>query len=755
MLELFSQKKPLSQQTPADKMALLKVLATRALGSKWEYFRKIKHAGEKFEFLKEQSLMEQMKATQAALKFTAKNTRKTYWNVYKETIATVKRDTGLKNLPDLPEIPEGQDVPTLKPMHDGLIVQWCPLKFMIPVKFIREKGIATQRHSEGLSAKLIFKVVGYYADPENWNRKKLTHYLWKIDDKMDYKDVAQFLEPLKKDLQKFAEVYELFKFGKASLQKDATQDTDSFEDAFGLESFQDEIKTLYWYHFIYQAAEQFMFRYFVTMMTSTNNLHAIRYLQNIFEPALAKTIEIKNLFLGSFETDTSKKKYLKPYETYRAEMSRVTETMEIVKVGKFEMESYILNLQFLAKHAIRFELAAVPEQDTEWVRFMDQYFLGGASKWEDPIVEGDLRRPKGQPHPDEDSLEPAAKFQLPEITLDTRKHAFLQLLNCIISCHEFRLAARQKILEMFKIRVKSDKEMAQRRIGEIRKEAEKTIRNMERKKAKLQRMKQDKAVETVEMDIETFKQGIAAKCNTIIEDSKYMLSQQRIRLQRLFEEISKEALVPQGLDSSMVMELARAQDKSEGEQSLTKDFVRYLTQQVVTEYRKELEPLYKNCFQVLKPTTQEKMMLAQAIDRAGWEGGIKLQLDEKDMAQVDNMVAKLKAKINASSPGIFSSKVIFLSTMIPLNDLFDLGLDNKSLGQLLKLKATSPQSPKPNFIRPATVKALLVLNIVKNPIPHYNLVQEGKEHMDDPTKVINISMLNRLLAEHHVAQKKA
>ena len=126
MLELFSQKKPLSQQTPADKMALLKVLATRALGSKWEYFRKIKHAGEKFEFLKEQSLMEQMKATQAALKFTAKNTRKTYWNVYKETIATVKRDTGLKNLPDLPEIPEGQDVPTLKPMHDGLIVQWCP-----------------------------------------------------------------------------------------------------------------------------------------------------------------------------------------------------------------------------------------------------------------------------------------------------------------------------------------------------------------------------------------------------------------------------------------------------------------------------------------------------------------------------------------------------------------------------------------------------------------------------------------------------
>jgi len=115
-----------------------------------------------------------------------------------------------------------------------VIVQWCPLKFMIPSKVIREKGVATQRHSEGLVGKLLFKVVGFYALPENWNRKKITHYLWKIDDAMAYKDVVPYLEPLKKDLQKFSEVYELFKFGKASLSKDATQDADSFEDAFGL-----------------------------------------------------------------------------------------------------------------------------------------------------------------------------------------------------------------------------------------------------------------------------------------------------------------------------------------------------------------------------------------------------------------------------------------------------------------------------------------------------------------------------------------
>ncbi len=754
MLDIFTHKKTLEQQLPEDKMVILKAIATRKLGSKWEYFRKIKHAGEKFEFLKEASLMEQMKATQAALKFTARNTRKTYWNLYKETLQTIKRNTGLKTLPELPEIPEGKETPTLKPMHDGLVIQWCPIKFMLPAKYIREKGIATQRHSEGLVAKLMFKVVGYYADPANWNRKKLSNYLWKIDEQMAYKDVVPILEPLKKDLLKFAEVYETFKFGKASLQKDATQDSDAFEDAFGLESFQDEIRTLYWYHFIYQGMEQFLMRYFITLITSTNNTNAIRYLQNIFEPALSKAIENKNLFIGSFETDSSKKRYLKPYETYKKEQANEGVKKQILKTKKYEYETWVYNLPMQDLLGIRFDLAQVLNAQSEWAHFLRQQFMGVEPELQDPILEGDLPWPAGEPHPDEETLEPAALYQLPTLSPEARKYAFMELLNTLIAASEARMTARHKILEMFKMRVKSDKEAAQRRIAEIRKDAEKKIRNMERKKAKLLRMKQEKAVESFEADIEKFKQMIATKCNTIIEDSKYLLSQQKIRLQKLFDEISRESQIPAGLAGKQIMSMAKDLEPDTKEEGLTKNFVRFVTQQVVTEYRKDLEPFYANLFEVLQPTTQEKMMLAQAMDRAGGEGGVKLSLSEAELAQIADTVTKLKSKIAAADPGIFQAKIIFLSTVIPLNDLFELGLENKSLGQLLKLKITSPKQPRANFIRPATVKALMVLNMVKNPIPHYNLLQEGKEHLDDPTRVINIGMLNRLLADLHTQSRQ-
>jgi len=492
-----------------------------------------------------------------------------------------------------------------------------------------------------------------------------------------------------------------------------------------------------------------LFRYFLTMITSTNNPNAIRYLQNIFEPAISKAIEVKNLFIGSFETDVSKKKYLKPYETYRKEQQARGLKGFIIKVKKVEYESYDYNLPLLEQSAIRFDLDKVPDESSQWSKFMTEYFIGQEPDHEDPVLENELPRPKGTPHPEEEDLEPAALYQLPEVSADNRKLAFLELLNCMVTCHEARMTARHKILEMFKIRVKNDKEAAQRRITEIRKDAEKKIRNMERKKAKLLRMKQEKAVESFEADIEKFKQTIASKCNTIIEDSKYILSQQKVRLQKLFEEISRESQVPAGVTGNMVMDLAQKVDDAESDDSLTKDFVRYVTQHMVNDYRKDMEPFYANCFEVMKPTTQEKMMLAQAVDRAGGEGGVKLSLSEQELAQIDEMVAKLKAKIGATTPGIFESKLIFLSTVIPLNELFELGMENKSLGQLLKLKVTSPQSPKAGFIRPATVKALMVLNMVKNPIPHYNLIQEGKEHLDDPTRVINIGQLNRLLADLH------
>ena len=316
MIDLLKKKRPLAKQTPSEKMAVLKLYAERMLGAKWAYYRKIKH--QESGFLAAASIADQMKATQSALRFTSKTALKAYWASFKAAASDVKSKGGVKSgIPDIPETGEGEAPPPMEARHDAFIISWTPIKFMINSKLIRDKGVATQRHSEGLVAKLLFKVAGYYADPSNWDRVKLCVYLRKIEEGSSYQDVSAALEPLKRDLAKFTECYEPFKFGKASLSKDASQEVDTFDDAMGGESFSDQVKSLYLYHFIYEGMEQFLLKYFALLAYSTTNRRAIRYLATIFEPALHKAIENKNLFLGSFEVDRSKKAFLAPYREFQ------------------------------------------------------------------------------------------------------------------------------------------------------------------------------------------------------------------------------------------------------------------------------------------------------------------------------------------------------------------------------------------------------------------------------------------------------
>ncbi|MBU3918030.1 hypothetical protein KKA14_21080, partial [bacterium] len=331
MLDLLSSVKEIKHQSASEKIYLLKMIAHQMLGPKWVYYRKIKHAGEGFKLFREKTLMEQMKATQAALKFTSKHAKKTFRNVYKSSVSDIKANTGLRNedFYELPEFKEGEVFPSLTSNHDEVIITWTPIKFLIPAKIIREKGIATQRHSEGLAAKLFFKVVGYYAASENWDEEKLTFYLRKLDENSTYQEVSAALSPLKEDLQKFTDLNEPFKFGKASLSKDKVSDEGGFDDTFGVESFEDELRTLYWYHFIYLGMELFLFRYYLLLITTTESKQAIKYLTQIFEPALLKAIENRTVFLGSFETDRSKKKYRLTYRKYESDKQNEPLTKKI------------------------------------------------------------------------------------------------------------------------------------------------------------------------------------------------------------------------------------------------------------------------------------------------------------------------------------------------------------------------------------------------------------------------------------------
>lgn len=729
MLDILSSTTQIKDQTPAEKIYILKMIAHQMLGAKWVYFRKIKHAGEGFKLFREKTLMEQMKATQAALRFTSKHARKQYRNAYKYALRDIRTNVGREdNFPEVADSEESSKIPSLTSEQDEIIITWTPIKFLTPAKIIREKGVATQRHSEGLVAKLFFKVVGYYASPENWDDEKLTVYLRKLNEESTYQDVAAALQPLREDLQKFSESFEPFKFGKASLSKDKTSDEGVFDDTFGVESFEDEIKTLYWYDFIYQGMELFLFRYFLTLLFSTNSRQAIRYLTQLFEPVLLKATENRVIFQGSFETDRSKKKYRLPYRKYVQDKRNEPLTKKI-KTQNGIFETYTYTLRMLEEDTIGFKVKKKPPLQSEWGNFVRFTILNAST----------FKKIKG-----ETTSEP--------IPFETTEYALVNVFKEMVSDTQYERRARHKILERFKKRVETDKEVVQKRISEVKSRGEKQIQLMERKVTKLRRMKQSDAAEVYLKDIEQYKKKIEEKCDEIREGAQLEMTLQKRRLQSLFQELTQEKNIDEGRSARNILQLIR---EANPEGDFIRDFTKQVANMIQNEYEPDLEPFYKNMFSILNPSTQEKVILIQSLEKSGGPDAVRLSLTDEEVEKTQNMINLLKAKIKGGKPDIFKSKIIFLTNVIPIEDIFKLSIDNKSLKLLLSLKTTSPQNAKPTVLPEVIVKALMVLNLVTNPVPKHNIIQPGREHLKDPQQAINPAMLNQLLEELPRKNKQA
>lgn len=721
MLDIFSSLKEYKDQSPKEKMYILRMIAHQRLGKKWVYYKKIKHAGEGMKLLRENSIMEQMKATQAALRFTSRSAKNLYRLAYKTCLNEIKTCTGLST-EHYPQIPEDVDTarpPKLGDEYDAVIIRWTPLKFLLPAKAIRDKGRATQRHSEGLIAKLYFKVVAYYAHPENWESDKLTLYLRKLEPHSTYPEVVSMLKPLKADLQKFSECYDPFLFGKASLSKEGGSDEDTFDDAMGVETFEEQIETLYWYHFIYQAMEQFIFRYFMTLVSSTNSLVAIGYLTQIFEPVFQRVIEVRNIFIGSFETDLAKKPFRVPYKKYKEDRLNDPLRKKLkTRQGMFETCSY--NLLLLQNKGLSYELNEVPLDTSNWCDFVKYHILNGV-KFKTVNKETDS--------------EP--------LQLEIREYALISIMISMIKCAQYVKRAKHKILERFRKRVEKDKELAQRRVRDLQLKAEKKMREMKRKIQRLKRMKQDDSVEVYELDLARFQKKIEDRCEDIKEDTQLELTLQKRRLQGLFQAISKQDTIKEGIAPKFLLQLINRLDL---DGSFIRNFTKYTAKTIQARYIEDFEPFYQNLFEILEPSTQEKVILIQSLEKSGGKAAVHLELTDNEKLEYGKMVALLKNKIKHGKPDIFESKIVFQTKLIPIENIFKISIDNKSLQTMLRLKVVSPKSARPAPLQQAVIKALTVLNMVINPVPKHNLIQTGREKMTDVSKIINGNELNKLLS---------
>ncbi len=731
MSELMKSVRLIKDQTPSEKMYILKQMAYHMLGAKWKYYHKIKKGGKGLSLFKEKSLMEQMKATQSALRFTSKSAKKSYRTIYQATLNDIVANLGIKKdcLPALPEVEGGQEPPSLTSQFDEVIITWTPFKFFHPAKQIREKGKATQRHSEGLVAKLFFKVAAFYSVPDNWNYEKLSIYVRRINEDTNYQEISSILEPLKNDINLFVEAYDSFKFGQANLAKGAEQESDAFDDAMAVESFESQVRTLYWYGVIYHGIEQFVFRYFLTLITACQSTQAIRQLSVLFEPAFEKVIDVKGIFLGSFEIDRSKSKFRKPYKEYLDK--RLTDPVKTkLKTGKGVFETYIYNLKLIEALGLSFDISDIPEPGSAWAQFIKNFILN-------------TEQPELLTY-DTAVDEFLSENPLPAINDELRNYSLMQLLATMVRCTQFRRKARHKILERFKKRVIIDKEFAEKQIGEIQKRGEKQLRKLEKKLAKIKRLKQTEAIAIFEKDVEAFKKKLADRSESIRLNANKALIAQKERLQGLFREISKEDSVNSGNTASYVYQLVQQLDIST---EFVTEFLKYSIENVQNNYSKELEPFYENMFEILNPTVQEKIVVIQALKKSGGEKSINLALTPEEEQEFDTMVDNMKKQVEKTMPEVFKCKFLFLSLTFPIDSIFRISINNQSLKKVLRLKVSLPNTGKQVQLSSETAKALLVLNMMMNPVPANNLIMDGKEEEADPQKALNSALLNKLLAE--------
>jgi hypothetical protein len=659
--------KDLPDQSLLDKMYLLKLIAHQLLGPKWVYFRKIKQAEEGFNFLKEKTLMEQMKATRSALNFTSKNASKLYKIAYKSTFSEIKQYTGDSHgLPVLDDSDEGETVSrTIGPEFDAVIISWTPLKFIIPAKSIRSKGSATQRHTEGLVAKLFFKIVGFYADSQNWNKGKLILYLSKIDKDSNFQDVATALEPLKKDLTQLIDAYQPFKFGKATLSKDKTQDVDAFDDAMAVESFESQVSSLYWYQFIYEGMENFLMRYFCTLVTATTNQHAMNYLTTIFKPALEHVIEVKNIFLGSFETDRTKKSFRKPLIALRAKKREEGLTKKL-KTKKGIYTVYTYNQNMLDFTSMSSNIIELPMERSAWWDFSKHYILGIDRPCQSLWDIGKLQEQLDPDLADDKAFQDKLDVKLQELQ-KVKNELKTRLLK--IAEEKKKIAAFQNKLDQGESIDKIKRLEFEEYKGKVLKEELRLDKEKSKLKKQFEKIKLNKEKKNIKTQFDGMSSGDKRDLLEKIEDEEVKLNRLDIRENALMQimTILIQCTIFQRHANAKLME--RFQERIKSDKELEAKRIAEIDKQVDKKLRGMNKKLSK-----IKRLKQEETAIVLQQDIEKFKKGVEekcLIINEDSKKELAKQEKRLKNLFTTASDPVFgeaTSSKIFLSLIDSIDD---------------------------------------------------------------------------------------
>ncbi|MDH4225577.1 MAG: hypothetical protein OEW12_08020 [Deltaproteobacteria bacterium] len=675
------------------------------LGSNFLHYNKIRTAQKgQSHFFEGAQLEEQMEATRSALTFVTRALSNNLILAYNSLIDSVKNAGQAP--PDWPsriDVPDRNNPPNLTNEQDALIIAWMPLKFFNLSRTVREKGKGIETYADGVIKKLYFKVLGYYCDPSHWDPNRMGYFLNGIPEDATLPDINAKLSTLKSEVEAFAASYQMLRFGKTPRAGADPSAANTLEDMFEV-SKEEMAMDLYFQNFLVSGMDAFIFRYYMTLVSYTQNSRAIRAISQIFESALSRTTNIRITFQSSLSMEREKIRVRKEYQELFQKLAELPMVEEVpVKGGMARKINYSLKL--LDVMAFPRSSALTPRQAQPWKEWLTTHVLSNPES----------------PH----------------------SYALLvEAMNMLVHSTQFDVEGKLQVVRALREFADMQEKQGNRQMSLMRQKFAADKTKKQREVSKFKRMEQSQVVDTVKEEMETAEYDAKME----LEKMGLMIAQRKESQLKRAAELEASALKDGqqnlGKNAASVYQLISGLDP---ENKLRIGYVGHLLRQIQNDNDMQYLNFYKHLFGMmhdLSPT--EKVVLRKAV-----ESKISLQPDEmvlsqEEIAQFQNQVNTAITELNMEMPGILDQKMIQGQVRASVEQLLKVGLTGTSFRLLLMLPFNAPNKP-PAKIPPAIAQKLLRVNQLMNPFPVEDIIFTNVDPAQPVIKRLNFNRLSKSL----------
>lgn len=674
------------------------------LGPHYRWYHEVRNAKKgEFHLFNGENIEEQMIATRSALGVITSSLNAGLVTAFNSVVDAAKHAEHVPaGWPSKIDMPDRNNPPGTSAAEDAFIVCYNPIKFLGLAKTLRDKGKGLPFYVDGLIKKLWFKVVGFYCDPAHWQPERLGYLVASVPAEAQLGDVQQRLSPLKSDVDQLMGTIQVFRFGGAKLgagggEKNTTEELYKFSDS--------ELATeLYLQSLILYGMEQFMFRYYATLLGAAKSGRVIRQISQIFHPIQTRIEETRLQFQTSFAIERDKMRLRPQFQQfYKDQEARAgSENQEV----DGEQRRMHFSHRLVDQIALARTAKLSQSQAQAWAETLRTNVLGH---------------------------------------IDTERGcAFLiEILNTLVNSTRLSVEGKLKVAKQLRDFAYDQEKIGLAQVKARRRKVDEQRKLMLRRAAKFKTDKELEAAAAYEAQAAKLEQ----EAEVVFTSMQGAIDKRRdallARVTQMEAQAKEDGETNTGRSAAALYQLLVQVD---ADRKVRPRVLPALVQVIQEEKDDTYHTLYRFLFGVLTdlaPT--EKMVLRKLVASKMKLEEHELEVSEQELKDYQQIIATRKTELMMETPALMDYKLVQGPVQLKLDQLLSMGLNGSSLVLLLQLPLNPPNKP-PSKLPPPIVRKVLMLNQLMNPLPENDVTLPNVEPEAPVAKRINFNRLAKLSA---------